>query len=209
VAERSLQPTVLRVCGVGVAALMALYALEVSTHFGSGHVRQLSQDYLYNGLLFAGAAFCLWRAAAIRRERLAWAITGVVIACWTAADILWTILYADAAGAPYPSVADGLWLLWYPACFAALVLLMRSRIASLRASLWLDAVIGALCTMSLAFALALGPIADGATGSTAAVLTNLAYPVGDIMLLGVVVAIFGLLGWRPGRAWLVLGAGLA
>ena len=32
------------------------------------------------------------------------------------------------------------------------------------------------------------------------IAVNLAYPVGDLLLLGLVVAIFGLNGWRPGRA---------
>ena len=40
-------------------------------------------------------------------------------------------------------------------------------------------------------------------------LTGLAYPVGDLLLLGMIIAIFGLSSWRPGRAWLVLGLGLA
>ena len=102
------------------------------------------QDYLYNGLLFAGAAFCLWRAAAVREERLAWALMGAGIVSWTAADIVWTVVYADDPNAPYPSVADALWLAWYPASYVVLVLLVRSRFASVRASLWLDGVIGAV-----------------------------------------------------------------
>jgi diguanylate cyclase (GGDEF)-like protein len=71
-------------------------------------------------------------------------------------------------------------------------------------------VIGAVATAAVAAALAYGPIIhdSGVGGLSAAVLTNLAYPIGDLLLLGVVVAIFGLSGWRPGRAWIVLGIGL-
>ena len=63
----------------------------------------------------------------------------------------------------------------------------------------------------VAAALAYGPVIHyGSAGDlSAAVLTGLAYPVGDLLLLGMVVAIFGLSGWRPGRAWIVLGLGLA
>ena len=50
--------------------------------------------------------------------------------------------------------------------------------------------------------------AGGAGDLSAEVLTNLAYPLGDLLLLGLVVAIFGLSGWRPGRAWVLLGLGL-
>jgi two-component system, cell cycle response regulator len=200
---------VLKACGWSAAALLALFAIQVQTGVMGPGVTAVLEDYLYNALLFAGAGFCLWRAAAVSEERLAWTVMGAAIAVWTAGDILWTALWASDPNAPYPSVSDALWLAWYPASLVVLYLLVRSRIASFRASLWLDGAIGALCTVALAFAFAYGPIADSATGSTAAVLTNLAYPLGDTVILGVVVAIFGLTGWRPGRAWLLLGAGLA
>ena len=37
-------------------------------------------------------------------------------------------------------------------------------------------------------------------------MTNLAYPIGDLLLILLVVAVLGLTGWRPGRMWLVFGA---
>ena len=95
-------------------------------------------------LLFAGAGFCLWRAVAIPRERLAWLVIGLAIVSWTAADIVWTAFYANDPNAPYPSIADALWLIWYPATLVALVLLVRSRMRSARTSLWLDGLIGAV-----------------------------------------------------------------
>ena len=203
------QGALLRLCGYAAAGLMALFALQVSTDLAGEEVTAAFQDYLYNGLLFAGAAFCLWRAAAVREERVAWALMGVAIVSWTGGDIVWTILYADDPNAPYPSVADALWLAWYPASYVVLVLLVRSRFASVRSSLWLDGVIGAVTVVAIAFAVAYEPIVSTTSGHVAAVVTNLAYPLGDTILLGVIVAIFGVSGWRPGRAWIVLGVGLA
>ena len=53
------------------------------------------------------------------------------------------------------------------------------------------------------------PILDAAAGDDPlATLTNLAYPVADLMLLAIVIAAFGMTGWRPGRVWLLLGLGL-
>jgi two-component system, cell cycle response regulator len=199
----------LKACGWTAAVLLALFAVQVGTGVAGPQVTAVFDDYLYNALLLAGAGFCAWRAAVVREERLVWMLMGATIVVWTAGDIAWTVAWAQDPNAPYPSLSDALWLAWYPVTLVVLYLLVRSRVASFRASLWLDGIIGALCTIALAFAFAYGPIADSATGSTAAVLTNLAYPLGDILILGVVVAIFGLTGWRPGRAWLVLGAGLA
>ena len=45
-------------------------------------------------------------------------------------------------------------------------------------------------------------------GSPIVVLTNLSYPLGDIVLLALVVFVFAVTGWRPGRAWLLIGAAL-
>ena len=49
------QGVVLRVCGWLAAALMALYALQVGTDLGATAVPDALKDYLYNGLLLAGA----------------------------------------------------------------------------------------------------------------------------------------------------------
>jgi diguanylate cyclase (GGDEF)-like protein len=190
---------------------MAFFTVQVVTGVGGPALSKFMQDYLYNALLFAGAGFCLWRAVAIREERLQWLIVGFAIVSWTAADIVWTAVYASDQNAPYPSIADALWLTWYPASLVALVLLVRSRLRNARASLWLDGLIGAVATTALAAALAYGPVIhEGSAGDLSpAVLTGLAYPVGDLLLLGMITAIFGLTSWNPGRAWLVLGLGLA
>jgi diguanylate cyclase (GGDEF)-like protein len=189
---------------------MAIFVLQVSTGAAGDDVSAVFNDYLYNFLLFAGAGFCLWRAAAIPEERLPWLVIGLAIVSWSAADIFWTAVYANDPNAPYPSIADALWLAWYPASVAVLVLLVRSRLRDARASLWLDGLIGAVATAALAAALAYGPVIhEGSAGDlSAAVVTGLAYPVGDMLLLGMVAAIFGLSSWRPGRAWIVLCVGL-
>ena len=41
------------------------------------------------------------------------------------------------------------------------------------------------------------------------VATTLAYPLGDIAMLSLVVGVVALTGWRPGRTWSLLLAGLA
>jgi two-component system, cell cycle response regulator len=204
------QRTALRACWWVAALLLAAFALQMATGLAGEAVTAAFQDYLYNGLLFAGAGFCLWRAAAFREERVAWLVMGLGIATWTAADVVWTVAYADDPNAPYPSVADGLWLVYYPAACVTLLLLARTRVGVVRASLLLDGLTGALTTAALACAAVYGPIVHASAGELSPqVLTNLAYPVGDLLLLGLVVAILGLTGWRPGRGWILIGVGLA
>ncbi len=40
------------------------------------------------------------------------------------------------------------------------------------------------------------------------VATDLAYPVGDMLMLSLVMGVFALTAWRPGRAWTMIGLGL-
>lgn len=88
--------------------------------------------------------------------------------------------------------------------------MVRVRAPAFPSSLWLDGAIGASAVGALAATLAFEPILDAsANASATALAVNLAYPIGDLMLLSLVVAVFGLSGWPPGRAWIVLGAGLA
>jgi two-component system, cell cycle response regulator len=204
------QAAALRACWYAAAGLMALFALQMGTGLAGEAVTDAFQDYLYNVLLFAGAGFCLWRAAAIADERLPWLVMGIGLVTWTSADVVWTVAYADDPNAPYPSIADALWLVYYPAACVTLIMLVRSRMSRFRPSLLLDGLIGALTTAALACALAYGEVVDAGSGALGPeVLTNLAYPAGDLVLLGLVVAILGLTGWRPGRAWVLLGLGLA
>ena len=81
-----------------------------------------------------------------------------------------------------------LYLSFYPASYASLLLLARSRTDSFRSSLWLDGAIAALTVAALIATLAFQPIVDATSGGTAEIAVNLAYPVGDLLLLGLVVA---------------------
>jgi diguanylate cyclase (GGDEF)-like protein len=108
-----------------------------------------------------------------------------------------------------PVFRDVLYLAFYPASWAAMVLLLRSRVSRLRPALWLDGLISALATAAVAAALLVEPVVSASGGYASMAATSLAYALGDLLLLVFVVAVFGLTGWRPGRGWLLLGAGFA
>jgi len=128
---------------------------------------------------------------------------------WTIGDIYYTVALQDLEEPPSPSWADVGYLLCYPAWYAGLILLARSRVRGFQASVWLDGLIGALVVAALGAAVLLPPILAATEGSPAAVATNLAYPLLDILLIAFVVGVFGLTGWRPGRDWLLIGGALA
>ena len=166
-------------------------------------------NFVYNGLVASGGAACLWRAARGGRERLAWLFLGIGMLSWLGGDLYWTIFLADLDSPPFPSPGDALYLGFYHCCYVALGLLARARLQNIPRSAWLDGAIVGLAVAAVASALVFQPIVDTSTGDAAAVATNLAYPIGDVTLLSLLVAVFGLTRWRPGRAWLMIGAGLA
>src|SRR5947209_200099 len=134
-----------------------------------------------------------------RRAALA---PGVGIAFHTAGDIYYTLFLENAASLPPPSPADAGYLLFYPFAYIALARLVGAHVRDVHANVWLDGAIGGLTLAALCSALVLEPVIHATHGSTAAVATNLAYPIGDLLLIVFVFGVFALTGWRPGRAWL-------
>ena len=130
---------------------------------------------------------------------------GLGLVAWTAGDVYYSLFLFDLDKPPLPSLSDALWLLFYPACYVAIVLLVRERVHEFRTSLWLDGLVGSLAAAALATALLFGA---GTPDSEETVMVDLTYELGDILLLGFVVAVFALTGWRPGRALAMVAAGI-
>src|SRR5438105_418716 len=61
--------------------------------------------------------------------------------------------------------------------------------------------------VALGAATGLPPVLASTTGSPAAVTTELAYPIGDLLLAALVVGVLAVRAWRPDRMWALLGGG--
>ena len=130
---------------------------------------------------------------------------GAGLALYGAGNIFWTIFIRTQDPEPFPSVADALWLSFYPCAFIALLLIVREIAEDVPLSLWLDGVVGGLAVAGVAAAF-FGPILAITGGSKAAVVTTLAYPLLDVLLLLVVTALVALFNWRPPVSlWLLFG----
>ena len=126
---------------------------------------------------------------------------------FAAAELYYTIFLEHKAEIPYPSLADALYLGLYPCCFAGLLLLARCRAGRLPWMLWVDGLIVALGFAAVAGALVYGTVLDATGGDPLTVATNLAYPVGDLLLLGLIVGLLGIFGLKAARAWSALICG--
>ena len=189
--------------------LAGLLAYGLSPLLRSGHQESVPLDGWLNDSVAAGAAaLCLARALLVRRERLAWLSVGLGLTVWTSGNVVWWLWVRTNAPDAFPSVSDALFLAIYPFLYVTLVLLMRRRVPGFHASVWLDGVVGGLGAAAICAAFAFQTILSATGGNAAAVVTNLAYPLADLLLLVMIVGVFALLGWRPERAWWLLAAGM-
>ncbi len=128
---------------------------------------------------------------------------------WGLADCWYSIAFWNLDEVPFPSIADALWLLFYPLAMAGVTALAAAQGRSDRIGLSaLDGVIGALAIGSVGAAAVFGPIVAATGGSNLAIATNLAYPLGDLALIALVVGVMPLLGWQLGWAWVLLTLGI-
>jgi hypothetical protein len=161
-----------------------------------------------NNFMFVGAALLTgWRAWRFVAERLAWACMAAALGLYGLGDIVWSTWFADT-DSPV-TIADALYLAFTPLAFAAIVLLVRSRISRFELDRWIDGVAAALLVSAPAVVLILAPTAQASHGSWLTKAVSIAYPLVDIILLGAVVGVFALAGWSPGRAWVALALGLS
>ena len=196
-----------------VGCLLAASFLGYVSYVAGAWSDPLTEDLFGTGAYeatFVGAALvCLLRALLVPRERLGWALIGLAIACYAAAEIFYIVEVGGGGELPVPSLADLGWLAFYPIAYAGLIVLVREQLGSFPAIRWLDGLVAGGAAAALAAALVLDPIVAASTsGSTTEVAINLAYPIADLTLLALVLAVAALSGWRPRVGWLVLGVGL-
>jgi diguanylate cyclase (GGDEF)-like protein len=194
--------TILLLGGTAIVALHDWAGIGSGLHFAIA-------GPLYDAVILGAGIACLVRASDYKREHMAWVLIGLAILSWGAAEVYWTAFIEGNPSAPYPSPADIGYLAFYPLAYAGLAMLVRARAHEINWRLWMDGAIAALGTAALGAAFVFDFLARQATGTSIEVATTLAYPLGDISMLAMVVGVVALTGWRPGRTWSFLLFGLS
>ena len=184
--------------------MFAVYAVGTLLASPGGALNDALTDWMYTGLFALSVAIAAARAVHVPTDRLAWSVITVSLAAWCFAEV-YDVVFQPSA---YPSLADLGWLLFYPLLYAGIVLLVCRRASSVARHLWLDGVTASVAAGALASAVLFEAVVQATDESPAAVATNLAYPLGDVLLLSALFGVFTLAGWRVERPWLVLGAGV-
>ncbi|MGD9736951.1 MAG: diguanylate cyclase [Solirubrobacterales bacterium] len=189
----------------GGAGLVALHDWVL---LGGAGLDRAVNGPLYDAVIVAAGLAALLKADSDRVERAAWLLIGAALLAWGAGEVYWTVALQGDAAVPVPSAADVAYLAYYPLAAAGLLQLVRTHWSTLDWRLWTDALIAALGTAALGTAAIFEFVADRTSGSLLERATVLAYPLGDILMLALVVGVIALTGWRPGRTWGLLLLGL-
>ncbi len=201
---------VLRVVWTGLMVVFAAY-VAVALGLGDGDLLDAFSTWVYIALVLGAAALLALRAFTGEGQRAPWLALAASATLWAAGELVYEIAYSEAPDlAPYPSVADALWLGAYVAAAAGIVLVLRARLRrAFHPTMWLDAAIGATTIAALTAAIAFDPVLADTGGATLEVATDLAYPLADLGLLTLVVTLLALTGWRPGLGWALFAVALA
>jgi diguanylate cyclase (GGDEF)-like protein len=187
-------------------ALMSAWAVTYALAFivfpgllGDVPFRGIDPDVVF--LIAAG--LLIWRG--LRGER-GWILIGIGALCWASGDIYWTLALGNLANPPVPSLADAGYLSFVPFAFAGILSLVRQRMSGVPKALAADSAAATLAVGALGAALVVQPVVAHADGGGLAVATNLAYPISDLLLLGLIVGVTALGNWRLNRTWVLLAA---
>jgi diguanylate cyclase (GGDEF)-like protein len=168
-----------------LGGLLLVYAGWQLFHWPSGH-RDLVGDVFFYPVDVAaiGAALAASRRCADRRRlRSAWRLLALAFSAYLAGDVAWTV-YELVGSRPYPSVADGFYLLFYPLLLWGLLRFAAGRLEfSERVRMGLDLAVVAIGGSAVVIYVVLGPTLVQGGADPLQTTFSIAYPAGDMVLL--------------------------
>jgi diguanylate cyclase (GGDEF)-like protein len=140
-------------------------------------------------------------------------VLGSGVSAWALGDVVLTWQSWGGATLPNPSLADAFYVCFYPLAYTAVALMLRKEIKRLLPATWLDGAIAGLGAAAVCAAFAFDAVfrtlgGDAAHLTPFGVAVDLIYPIGDVLLLALVVGGTAVL---PGRRvpWLLFAAACA
>ena len=169
----------------GMVALLVIYAAWQVCRWPHLDQKLIGDAFFYPvGLAATGTAFgASRRCSGQRRLRSAWRLLALASLLYLGGDVAQTI-YEAQGNFPFPSVADGLYLSFYPVMLWGLLRFPAgSRDRGARIRLVLDLAVVALGGGMIVTYVVLGPTLRQGGADAFANVVSVAYPVGDLILL--------------------------
>jgi diguanylate cyclase len=154
------------------------------------------------------ALLCLGRAVRSRTSRAVALLLGLGVLSWAFGDLAFSAESLGGNSPATPSVADAFWLGFYPLAYVGCVLLIRRSLSRLDRPNWLDAGVAALGAAAMCAAFAFHDVVRATGQGGLGTVVNLAYPIGDLLLLSMVVGGSALIVGARKLQWYVLAFAL-
>jgi diguanylate cyclase (GGDEF)-like protein len=185
--------------GIGALAVAGYLALPVA-----------ARDVVY---ISVGLSSAIAIVVGVRRLRpvraLPWWLMAAGQLTWTAGDIVYTAYSRFSETQPFPSAADALYLAAYPLLAVGFGLLVRGVRSGRDHDGLIDSAIFTVALGLLSWVFLMRPTLADDTATDLERIIGLAYPLGDILLIGVLVRLVTSTGARtPSFALLAVAATL-
>jgi diguanylate cyclase (GGDEF)-like protein len=186
-----------------------LFAYMISLFVRGGNHQWLWLDgWAVTAFELVASCLCIAKGLVRQPGRMVPLVLGFSLLSWTIGDFFLTVESLGGATPSTPSVADVFYLLFYPLAYVATVLLLQRGLGRLSRPNWLDGLVAGLGAAALCAAFAFHSIMHLTGGSSLATATNMAYPVGDLLMLLLVIGGTVLLSGRGTGQWYLLAMGL-
>jgi len=205
----SLTLRVLRSPVAWTTALAALALVLVPPHWGGPGIAPAGTGSVVLGAAFAVCCvgLVLHSPSARSDERRAWYLIAAGLALYAGAGTWLGILVRNDSHLPVPYWTDGVWLLAYACLVAGVALVGRGGLPRPTLTVIVDGVLVGIAVMTIGAATAMDGLTRELGVGTLRSATALAYPFGDLVLLGMIAAAAFVRGhWRE-RRWFLLAVG--
>src|SRR5919106_802543 len=168
---------------------LVLGAVALAAYFGLG-LKPLARNILYDAIgLSAVAAIVAGVRLQQPRAAAAWYLIAASQLLFVAGDVIWGVFEFAFHSEPFPSVADVLYLMGYPVLVAGLLSFVRAHLRGGGVGALVDATIITVGAGLVAWEFLIDPYVDDHTLSGLELAISVAYPFGDVLVLGVGVAL--------------------
>jgi hypothetical protein len=167
-------------------------------------------DWLHTGLILASSAICMWgaRRRQVGPSRAAWWCFAAALLLFALAEGTWSALYSGSGDVPTPNPTDAFYLSTYPLFMAGLVLMVRARVLDVPWHRWLDGFVLVLIVATPGVTVLIVPVLENAPIDRLGQIVAVAYPLGDVLLLGALLGTLPLMSWRLPGSWPWVSVGL-
>jgi PAS domain S-box-containing protein len=168
-------------------SVLVLGAIAISIYVLLGDDSAVRSPLYAAIAVLAATALAVSATLAPTRARLAWLLIAAGQVCWAVGDVVWTAIDMTG-GNPYPSAADVLYTAGYPLLAVGLCMLLWSGSRKVDRGDLVDVAIVTLASLIVLWPIVFQPLLN--EGWSLTTLAGLSYSTGDVLLLGLLAALF-------------------